>query len=212
MNKWAFAILVLALGGCAQTSPDVESEEVDVADAEEAQLTRVGSPILAKTSELALLMKGNFDGTERLRWEDSTTAMLRGGKNFATPFKAPMQVGALQYTRVNSQGEMLGRPESFIKSLSGRIAHQDTWYHGDRVLAACAKIPIGTAIGTFFGQGGKYRGNSGFLVSCTGGKIVLWDQSFAMPHDGIIRRHTLLNTAANDVADAAAYFVILAPE
>ena len=212
MKKWAFAILVLALGGCAQTSPDVESEEGDFADVEEAQTNRVGSPIVAKTSELALLMKGHFDGTERFRWDDATTAMLRGGKNLSSPFKAAMPDGALLYTRVNSVGDTLGRPESFIKSLSGRIGHQSLWAHGDRVLAACAKIPVGTAIGTFFGQGGSYRGNVGFLASCAGGKIVLWDQSFAMPHDGLIRRHTLQNTAANDVADAAAYFVILAPE
>lgn len=211
MKKWALAILVLALGGCAQSAPDVEEDDVDVADSEQAQVTGAGTPILAKTSELAILMKGHFDGSKRFRWDDATTTMLRGGEDLATPFKAPMLVGALLYTRVDSQGDYLGRPESFIKSLSGRTAHQSTWARGARVFSVCSTIPVGTAIGTFFGQGGGYKGHSGFLAACGGGKITLWDQSFAVPADGLIRRHTLLNTASNDTADAAAYYVILAP-
>ncbi|MFO0588286.1 MAG: hypothetical protein U0441_12130 [Polyangiaceae bacterium] len=212
MKKWAFAILVLALGGCAQTSPDVDPDESDVAGVEEAQVTHAGTPILAKTSELAVLLHGNFDTSNRLFWEDSTDTMLRGGKRFATPYKVSYKVGALLFTRVFAEGDMLGRPESFVKSLSGRISHQTTWARGPRVLGACASIPIGTAIGTFFGVGSAYKGHAGFLASCANGKIALWDQSHATPPDGLIRRHILQNTAAGDVADAASYYVILAPE
>lgn len=211
MKKWAFAILVLALGGCAQASPDVDVDESDVADVEEAQVTHAGTPILAKTSELAVLLHGNFDTSNRLYWEDSTDSMLRGGKRFLTPYKSAYKVGVFLYTRVSSEGDLLGRPESFVKSLSGRISHPSTWARGPRVLGSCASIPIGTAIGTFFGPGDSYKGHAGILASCVNGKIALWDQSFATPPDGLIRRHILQNTAAGDIADAAAYHVILAP-
>lgn len=212
MKTWAFAVLVMALGGCVGTSPDGDVEDEDVGEAEEASISHVAGPIVAKTGEMSILLSGNFDSAGRLRWDDAVTSLLRGGKHLVTPFKAQVLVTPFSLTRVNSQGDWLGQPPSFIKSLSGRTAPVGTWVKGVRVLQVCATLPAGTAVGTFFGVGGSFGGHVGFLAACKGGKITLWDQGFASPPDGLVRKHILGNTASNTTSDAAAYFVVLAPE
>ena len=210
MRTWAFAILVMALGGCVEATPESDAGDEDVGEADLAA-TRPGTPILARTCEIALLLSGNFDTAGRLYWNDSTTSLLRGGNHFVTPYKAQVLIPPSVFTRVISAGEWLGQPASMIKSLSGRTAPVSTWSKGPRVLASCGSIPVGTAVGTFYGPSGGFGGHVGFLAACGGGKITLWDQGFARPPDGVVRKHSLSNTAANTPQDAAAYFVVLAP-
>ncbi|MFI5298568.1 MAG: BPSL0067 family protein [Polyangiales bacterium] len=167
------------------------------------------SPIKMNATDLAVFQNGNFDSATRLLWSGAGTH--QGGSSFDSSYRASVGL----YTRVNAFGDTSGQCPDLVKSLSGRTGATTTWTRGVRVVSNCGSIPIGTAVATFTGSGAMYStggsDHSAFVCGCSSTSITLCDENFAIPEDGLVRRHTLPVNGKGNYNDAGAYYVILAP-